>query len=74
MVVWVYGSLNVATDLYLISIPLPMLWQSSLKPMKKLGLIGLFSGGIFIVVCALLRATFIVTVMSLLHTSCEFPC
>ncbi|KAI2629909.1 hypothetical protein GGR54DRAFT_284512 [Hypoxylon sp. NC1633] len=60
-VVWVFGSLNVVTDLYLISIPLPMLWQSSLKPVKKFGLIILFSGGIFVIVCALLRAVFIVT-------------
>ncbi|KAI1378023.1 hypothetical protein F4677DRAFT_414238 [Hypoxylon crocopeplum] len=60
-VVWVYGSLNVITDLYLISIPLPMLWQSSLKPLKKFGLIVLFSGGLLIIVCALLRATFIIT-------------
>ncbi|KAI1772038.1 hypothetical protein F4818DRAFT_427419 [Hypoxylon cercidicola] len=60
-IVWVYGSLNIATDLYLISIPLPMLWKSSLKPLKKLGLVILFSGGLFIIVCALIRAIFIVT-------------
>ncbi|KAI1398260.1 hypothetical protein F4819DRAFT_489745 [Hypoxylon fuscum] len=60
-VVWVYGSMNVITDLYLISIPLPMLWQSSLKPLKKFGLIIIFSGGLFIIVCALIRAIFIVT-------------
>lgn len=54
--------MNVITDLYLISIPLPMLWQSSLKPLKKFGLIIIFSGGLFIIVCALIRAIFIVTV------------
>lgn len=61
-IVWVYGSLNITTDLYLISIPLPMLWKSSLKPLKKVGLVILFSGGLFIIVCALIRAIFIVTV------------
>ncbi|KAL1875310.1 hypothetical protein VTK73DRAFT_10147 [Phialemonium thermophilum] len=60
-VVWVYLAFNVATDLYLLSIPLPMLWQSSLKPIKKVGLMVVFSGGIFVVVCAILRCILIVT-------------
>ncbi|RYP52353.1 hypothetical protein DL768_002464 [Monosporascus sp. mg162] len=60
-IVWVYCAMNIITDLYLISIPVPMLWQSSLKPLKKIGLITLFSGGIFIMVCGILRAALIVT-------------
>ncbi|KAI2627578.1 hypothetical protein GGR54DRAFT_652420 [Hypoxylon sp. NC1633] len=60
-VIWVYLSMNVITDLYLISIPVPMLWQSSLKPVKKFGLIILFSGGLFVVACAILRCALIVT-------------
>ncbi|XXH01068.1 hypothetical protein Hte_007419 [Hypoxylon texense] len=60
-VIWVYLSMNVITDLYLISIPVPMLWQSSLKPAKKIGLIILFSGGLFVVACAILRCALIVT-------------
>ncbi|KAI1463532.1 uncharacterized protein F4812DRAFT_242767 [Daldinia caldariorum] len=60
-VIWVYLSMNVTTDLYLISIPVPMLWQSSLKPAKKFGLIVLFSGGLFVVACAILRCALIVT-------------
>ncbi|KAI2622725.1 hypothetical protein GGS26DRAFT_242269 [Hypomontagnella submonticulosa] len=59
-VIWVYLSMNVVTDLYLISIPVPMLWQSSLKPVKKFGLIILFSGGLFVVACAILRCALIV--------------
>lgn len=61
-VIWVYLSMNVVTDLYLISIPVPMLWQSSLKPVKKFGLIILFSGGLFVVACAILRCALIVAV------------
>lgn len=57
--------MNVITDLYLISIPVPMLWQSSLKPVKKIGLIVLFSGGLFVVACAILRCALIVTVSKL---------
>ncbi|OTA82176.1 hypothetical protein M434DRAFT_84918 [Hypoxylon sp. CO27-5] len=60
-IIWVYLSMNVITDLYLISIPVPMLWQSSLKPVKKFGLIILFSGGLFVVACAILRCALIVT-------------
>ncbi|KAI0157118.1 hypothetical protein GGR52DRAFT_577115 [Hypoxylon sp. FL1284] len=60
-VIWVYLSMNVVTDLYLISIPVPMLWQSTLKPVKKFGLIILFSGGLFVVACAILRCALIVT-------------
>lgn len=39
-----------------------MLWNTTLPLPKKLGLIGLFSGGVFIIVCALVRAVLIVTV------------
>lgn len=39
-----------------------MLWGSSLKPLKKVGLMVLFSGGIFVVVCATLRCVLIVLV------------
>ncbi|KAI1634251.1 hypothetical protein F4809DRAFT_652025 [Biscogniauxia mediterranea] len=60
-IVWVFCAMNVVTDLYLISIPIPMLWKSSLKPLKKVGLISLFSGGFFIITCALIRAVLIVT-------------
>ncbi|RYC60380.1 hypothetical protein CHU98_g5833 [Xylaria longipes] len=60
-VVWVYASLNIISDLYLLSIPIPMLWNTTLALPKKLGLIVLFSGGVFIIVCALIRAVLIVT-------------
>ncbi|PNY25230.1 Uncharacterized protein TCAP_04832 [Tolypocladium capitatum] len=60
-VIWVYYAFNVVTDLYIISIPVPMLWKASLRPLKKMGLIVLFSGGLFVVVCATLRCILIVT-------------
>lgn len=53
--------MNVISDLYLISIPLPMLWSSSLKPVKKLGLMLIFSGGLLVVACALLRSVLMLT-------------
>lgn len=60
-IIWVYWACNVTTDLYLLSIPLPLLWGSRLQKWKKISLIFLFSGGTFIIVCATLRCVFIVT-------------
>lgn len=54
--------LNVLTDIYLMSIPIPMLWSSSLRPFKKAGLILLFSGGAFVTVAGVLRCVLIITV------------
>ncbi|KAL8388025.1 hypothetical protein RB595_009506 [Gaeumannomyces hyphopodioides] len=53
--------LNVLTDLYLLSIPLPMLWQASLKPAKKAGLMVLFGMGLFVTFAGILRCVLIIT-------------
>lgn len=57
-------SLNIFTDFYLISIPVPLLWRCSFKPIKKIGLIVLFSGGLLVAVCAMLRSILVFTVTS----------
>ncbi|KAK2611425.1 hypothetical protein N8I77_004764 [Diaporthe amygdali] len=54
--------MNVATDLYLISIPLPMLWGSMLKPLKKIALMMIFSSGLFVIACAMIRSILMLTV------------
>ncbi|KAL2366423.1 hypothetical protein RJZ56_000682 [Blastomyces dermatitidis] len=59
-IIWVFLGLNVTTDMYLLSIPIPMLWQSSIKPLKKVGLTILFSGGLLVMACAVLRVVMIV--------------
>ncbi|KAF0316938.1 hypothetical protein GQ607_015824 [Colletotrichum asianum] len=53
--------LNVLTDLYLMSIPIPMLWFSKLPLRKKLGLIVLFSGGILVTMAGILRCVLIIS-------------
>ncbi|CCF38166.1 hypothetical protein CH063_09322 [Colletotrichum higginsianum] len=53
--------LNVITDLYLLSIPIPMLWGAQLPLRKKLGLIVLFSGGIFVTMAGILRCVLIIS-------------
>ncbi|AEO71943.1 uncharacterized protein THITE_2029799, partial [Thermothielavioides terrestris NRRL 8126] len=60
-IVWVFLTFNVVTDLYLLSIPLPMLWQASLKPLKKAALMLVFSGGVLVIACAILRCVMIFT-------------
>ncbi|KAK1989181.1 hypothetical protein LZ30DRAFT_776341 [Colletotrichum cereale] len=59
--IFVTVTLNSLTDLYLLSIPIPMLWGSQLPLRKKLGLIVLFSGGIFVTMAGILRCVLILT-------------
>ncbi|KAK8098125.1 integral membrane protein PTH11 [Apiospora kogelbergensis] len=48
--------LNVLSDAYLISIPLPLLWQVNIGLRKRLPLMALFSGGLFIAIAGTIRA------------------
>ncbi|KAF9887271.1 hypothetical protein FE257_010399 [Aspergillus nanangensis] len=59
--VYVTVVLNVATDLYLITIPTPMLFKARLPWREKLELLVLFSGGIFVMAAGILRCVLIVT-------------
>jgi hypothetical protein len=59
--IWVFLAFNVSTDLYLISIPMPMLFRASMPARKKAALIGLFSCGLFVVMAATLRVALLVT-------------
>ncbi|KAL1966218.1 hypothetical protein VTN77DRAFT_4770 [Rasamsonia byssochlamydoides] len=52
-------SLNISTDLYLTSIPLPMIWKSRLPIKKKMVLLGMFGGGFLVMVFGILRCTII---------------
>ncbi|KAH6893351.1 hypothetical protein B0T10DRAFT_482075 [Thelonectria olida] len=51
--------LNGVSDMYLLSIPLPMVFSVRLPVAKKLGLIALFSGGVFITSAGILRCVLI---------------
>ncbi|PWY90574.1 hypothetical protein BO94DRAFT_593458 [Aspergillus sclerotioniger CBS 115572] len=59
--VYVTVVLNVVTDLYLISIPFPILFKARLPWREKLELIILFSGGFFVMAAGILRCVLIVT-------------
>ena len=57
--------LNITTDIYLLVLPLKLLWGIKLPPIKKAGVVVLFSGAIFIIVAGILRCVFILSVRSL---------
>ncbi|KAL2206381.1 hypothetical protein CC79DRAFT_1369800 [Sarocladium strictum] len=59
--VWVYLSFNVLTDLYLIAIPMPMLFRAAMPWWKRAWLVGLFSLGLFVVMAAILRVVLLVS-------------
>ncbi|KGO63805.1 hypothetical protein PITC_054310 [Penicillium italicum] len=59
--IYVTVVLNVTTDLYLISIPAPMLVKARLKWREKLELLVLFSGGLFVMMAGILRCVLILT-------------
>lgn len=53
---------NVLTDIYLLSIPLPLLWAVRIGMRRKITLMALFSGAIFVAVAAIVRAVIIIIV------------
>lgn len=53
---------NLLTDPYLIFIPIPMLWKSSLKPVKKIAATIVLSAGVFVLVCATMKSVMLLVV------------
>lgn len=58
-IVWTTFSSSVVTDLYLMMIPLPMLWGTTLKLAKKIGSTLVLGAGVFVLVCSLLKTVFV---------------
>ncbi|EXJ81491.1 hypothetical protein A1O3_07784 [Capronia epimyces CBS 606.96] len=52
--------LNVFSDLYLLSIPIPILWKADVPLVKKLSLIGIFGGAVFVMAAGILRAALVI--------------
>lgn len=61
-IVWVTFASSVVTDIYLIMVPLPMLWGTSLRLVKKLAATFVLGAGVFVLVCSLLKTVFVITV------------
>lgn len=54
--------LNIITDIYLVLIPIPMLWGVQLPTIKRIGLCVIFSGAIFVMTAGILRCILILQV------------
>lgn len=61
-ILWVSFVSNVSTDTFLFLIPIPMLWKSSLRMSQKLAATLVLSGGVLIVVCAILKSIYVIVV------------
>ncbi|GAW22034.1 hypothetical protein ANO14919_115690 [Xylariales sp. No.14919] len=59
-IIWTSYAANISTDIYLILIPLPMLWGSSLKLVKKIASTIVLGAGIFVLVCTTLKTIFVI--------------
>ncbi|RHZ45090.1 uncharacterized protein CDV56_101715 [Aspergillus thermomutatus] len=59
--VFVVVVLDVLTDIYLLLIPLPLLWQVKIGLKRKIPLMALFSGAAFVITAAIIRAVMITT-------------
>lgn len=60
---------NVLTDVYLVIIPLPIVWRARLPLLQKLSLMVVFSGAFFAIAAAITRGVLLLNVGSvpLLH-------
>lgn len=62
LIVAVFLGCNIVSDLYLVSLPIPVLIRAPLKYSEKLSLISLFSCNLLITGMAIVRAVFIIQV------------
>ncbi|KAH6951140.1 hypothetical protein BKA56DRAFT_505876 [Ilyonectria sp. MPI-CAGE-AT-0026] len=59
LLIFLVVTLNIVTDIYLMAIPIPVLWKAKVPKFKKLMLVLLFSGGVFVMVAGILRCVLI---------------
>lgn len=61
-IVWSTFISSVITDIYLLIVPIPMLWGTTLRLAKKISISIVLGAGIFVLVCSLLKTVFVETV------------
>lgn len=61
-IVWSAFAANISTDIYLILIPLPLLWGSRLRLIEKIASSLVLGAGIFVLVCATIKTVFVFSV------------
>lgn len=62
--------MNLTSDLYLVFIPVPMMWRARMPTRKKLGLSVLFSGAFFVMAAAIARCVLTLRVSFPTRVSC----
>lgn len=67
-IIWTTFVLNVSTDFFLLFIPIPMLWKSSLRFYKKIATTLVLSAGLFIIICAVLKIIYVAVVSTAANT------
>lgn len=70
-IIWTSFAGNVSTDIYLLSIPIPLLWESTLKLPKKIASTVVLGAGIFCTACATMKSIFVLVVCSAALVSCK---
>jgi hypothetical protein len=60
--IWVTFVFNVSTDVYLLLIPIPMLWKSRLRTYKKVAAMLVLGAGMLVMVCAILKSIYLIMV------------
>ncbi|KAG4428841.1 hypothetical protein IFR05_015676 [Cadophora sp. M221] len=60
-IVWSTFISSVITDIYLLLVPIPMLWGTTLRLAKKISITIVLGAGIFVLVCSLLKTVFVET-------------
>lgn len=61
-IIWVSYVCNIATDVMLLLIPIPMLWQSTLKLPKKVAASLVLGAGVLIIIFATLKTVYVIVV------------
>ncbi|CAI9634724.1 unnamed protein product [Alternaria burnsii] len=59
--IWVTFVFNVLTDIYLLLIPMPMLWKSSMKRYKKIASMVVLGAGMLVIVCAVVKTFYLIS-------------
>ncbi|KAK3314830.1 hypothetical protein B0H66DRAFT_481402 [Apodospora peruviana] len=60
-IVWAGFAANITSDVYLIVIPLPLLWGSNLRMLEKILSTIVLGAGVFVLVCAIVKTVLVVS-------------
>ncbi|MCJ1475922.1 hypothetical protein MMC13_004586 [Lambiella insularis] len=53
-----YGGINIASDLYIIILPMPMIWGLQMSLERKLGIMAIFTSGLFVLIASIVSMVY----------------